>query len=346
MTFTSAVARLVGQGTIARDLSGTILIARGSEVVAETFGGVADAATGASPTAATRFGTASVTKMFTAVAVSRLVERKRIDYHTQVREILPSSWFPSALHPSTTVHHLLTHTSGLPDYLPDMDPGTPDLWRELGHPGIRRAVDFLPILAALPKGTPPTAVASYCNSGYIVLGLILEAIGGVPYSETITAEVFDRAQMSESGFFPLDDLPADVAVGWVPPYGDHQESPTNVDLLPLLGAPDGGAFCTARDLVKFLLDLHHGKFLAEPIRDAVLTAWARDAAEDTAFGYGQRIVERGGRRWFGHTGEDAGVSARAFHCPADGVSLILLTNRSHGVGSLWRDLADELPAAD
>ena len=96
MTFTSAVARLVGQGTIARDLSGTILIARGSEVVAETFGGVADAATGASPTAATRFGTASVTKMFTAVAVSRLVERKRIDYHTQVREILPSSWFPSA----------------------------------------------------------------------------------------------------------------------------------------------------------------------------------------------------------------------------------------------------------
>jgi CubicO group peptidase (beta-lactamase class C family) len=313
--------------------------------MAEAFGGLADPAAGVEPGPATRFGTASVTKMFTAIAVARQVERGALGFESRVSEVLPADWYPAALDRSATVHNLLTHTSGIPDYIPDEDPTTPDLWLALGNPGIRRAADFVPILQALPAGTPPTTVANYCNAGYVILGLVLEATSGVSYTEAIAADVFEPAGMGDSGFFAFDELPRDVAVGWLPPDAELAQGRTNVDLLPIAGAPDGGAFCTTRDLVSFFVALHRGDLLAPATRDLLLTPSAYGASGDTGVGYGQLIREHGARRWFGHGGSDPAVSARAFHSPADGVSLIVLSNRTDGAGDLWRRLADALPAA-
>ena len=339
------VERLVREAATAEDLSGTVLVADGNQVVAEAFGGLADRAAGVATSAATRFGTASVTKMFTAVAVARQVERGAFGFQTRVREILPADWYPPALDESATVHNLLTHTSGIPDYLPDEDPTTPDLWLALGNPGIRRAVDFVSILRALPQGVPPTTVASYCNAGYVVLGLVLEATSGTAYSDAIVTDVFEPAAMLDSGFLPFDEQHRDIAVGWLPPDAEHPEERTNIDLLPVAGAPDGGAFSTTRDLVRFFTALHGGGLLSPATRQALLTPWAFGASGETGTGYGQLIREHGGRRWIGHTGGDPGVAAMAFHSPGDGVSLIVLSNRSDGAGGLWRRIARSLPAS-
>ena len=91
--------------------------------------------------------------------------------------------------------------------------------------------------------------------------------------------------------------------------------------------------------------LHGPRLLSDATRTAVLGRWAVDAAGDTGFGYGQRIVESGGRTWYGHTGEDPGVSARAFHSPADGLSLVVLSNVTGSAGSRFWRLADSLPPA-
>ena len=236
------VERLVREAASAEDLSGSVLVAAGDQVVAEAFGGLADRAAGIAPNPETRFGTASVTKMFTAVAVARQVERGAFGFQTRVCEILPAEWYPRALDESATVHNLLTHTSGIPDYLPDEDPTTPDLWLALGNPGIRRAADFVPILRALPAGVQPTTVANYCNAGYVVLGMVLEATSDVSYSEAIAADVFESAGMTDSGFLPFDEQHGDIGVGWLPPDAEHSEERINIDLLPVAGAPDDGAF--------------------------------------------------------------------------------------------------------
>jgi CubicO group peptidase (beta-lactamase class C family) len=152
--------------------------------------------------------------------------------------------------------------------------------------------------------------------------------------------------MRDSAFLTFGELGIETAVGYLPPDLETQAWRTNVDLLPSAGAPDGGAFSTCRDLLKFLLALHKGNLLTPETTRAVLTPWAREASGDTAFGYGQRIVERGSRTWFGHTGEDHGASARAFHSPADGVSLVVLSNVTSGAGSVFRRLADSLGPAD
>ena len=341
-SFAESARRLVGEVVSADGFSGAVLVAQEGEAVAEAAAGFADRAAGRKATVDTRYATASVTKMFTAAAVARLADRGLVAFDAAVRDVLPREWYPDALDEATTVHHLLTHTSNLPDYLPDEDPSTPDLWRALGTPAMRRASDFLPILAALTRGSRPGPTATYCNAGYLVLGLIIEEAAGVPFATAIEREVFEPCGMADSAFHPFDELGEDTALGYLPPDGDDRSWRTNEDLLPFAGSPDGGAFSTSRNLLKFLLTLHDGSLLKAATRRAVLTTWASSKAGDTGFGYGQRIVERGGRTWFGHTGEDHGVSARAFHSPADGVSLLVLSNLTHGVGGIWRKLADSL----
>jgi CubicO group peptidase (beta-lactamase class C family) len=221
-----------------------------------------------------------------------------VAFAAPVRDVVPSEWYPAALDVAATVHNLLNHTSNLADYLPDEDPTTPDLWQALGTPAMRRATDFLPILAALPQGSPPGPTATYCNAGYLVVGLVLEATTGVPFATTIEKEVFEVCGMAESAFQPFDELGEDTAVGYLPPDAEDRSWRTNEDRLPFAGSTDGGAFSTSRDLLKFLLALHGGNLLTAATRRAVLTTWARNDAGDTGFGYGQRIVERGDRTWF------------------------------------------------
>lgn len=333
---------MVGDIVSANEFSGVVVVALDGEVVAEAAKGFADRATNRRATTETRFATASVTKMFTAAAVARLADKGRLAFDELVRDLLAEDWYPAALDETATVHNLLTHTSNLPDYLPDEDPTTPDLWRSLGTPAMRRATDFLPILAALPIGSLVSQTATYSNSGYLVLGLVIEATAVESFGRVIETEVFEACGMRDSAFQPFDELGADTAVGYLPTDAENRTWRTNVHLLPFAGSPDGGAFSTSRDLLKFLLALHGGSLLTEATRRAVLTPWATNAPGDTGFGYGQRIVQRGGRTWYGHTGEDAGVSARAFHSPADGVSTVVLSNLSGGVGSVWRRLVDSL----
>lgn len=334
------MSRLVARSADAEDLSGTAMVAVGGEVLAEAFQGVADPATSLPPGPATRFGTASITKMFTAAAIARLVDGDAFGFQTRVADLLPADWYPRSLHPTATLHHLLTHCSGLPDYIPDdpEDGATVDLWAALGGAEIRDAAGFLPILAALPLGRPPTATALYCNAGYVVLGLVLEAVTGHSFQEVIAAEVLEPAGMGDSAFLALDRSQPDVAIGML------AEGGSNSALLPVAGSPDGGAYSTGRDLVRFLEPLHHGDLLAPASRRAVLTRWADSASGETGYGYGQKMWERGGRYWCGHTGGDPGVSACAFHSPSDRVSLVVLSNRSAGGGAVWRRVADELSA--
>jgi CubicO group peptidase (beta-lactamase class C family) len=319
-----------------------VLVAHRGEVIAESAAGLADRAATRGVSAGMRFGTASVTKMFTAAAVARLVDRGELAFDAPIHELLPSDWYPSGLDRGATVHHLLTHTANLPDYLPDVDPGRPDLWQAFGHAGMRRATDFLPILRRLPAQGRPGTTAAYCNAGYLVLGLVLEATAGAPFAETIEQEVFAACGMGQSAFQPFDEMGAETAIGYLAPDAANPAWRANSGLLPFAGAPDGGAFSTTRDILRFLVALHDGELLSTATRRAVLSRWASDAAGDTGFGYGQKIIERGGRTWFGHTGGDPGVGAQAWHSPEDGVSTIVLCNLTIGSAAAWRRLADSL----
>jgi CubicO group peptidase (beta-lactamase class C family) len=324
-----------------RDLSGSFLVTRGGETVFEHCTGYADRASGRRVTPATRFALASLTKMFTAVAVVDLVNDGRLSFAARVGELLPASRRPSTLLPEVTVHHLLTHTSGIADYFEE-DEDSPSfkedyaaLWAELPSYSIERPVDFLPLFADLPPYRPPGERHQYSNAGFVLLGLVIEEVTGRAYAEVTQERVFDRAGMSVSGFFRLDEVVPDVAVGYLPRASPEAPLRTNIFSTPVIGGPDGGSHSTARDIDRFLHAYADGSLLG-PSQDLVITRHA-DAGEGFSNGYGVLIYPDGR---YGHGGGDPGVEVLAARWPDQDTHVVVLCNCEGRSGDV-RDLLVE-----
>jgi CubicO group peptidase (beta-lactamase class C family) len=334
--FEALAAELTSWGAT-RDLSGTMLLTRAGERVFEVCVGAADRGSGTPVSPATRFGIASVTKMFTACAVVSLVRDGLVDFTTPVVDVLRADRRPRTLRPDVTVHHLLCHTSGIADYFEEDEdspaylPDYADLWRERPSYTVTRPADFLPMFGDLPPYRPPGECFQYSNAAYLVLGILLEELTGLPFTDVVQQRVFDPAGMTSSGFFRFDEPVRDVAVGY---WRAGPESPwrSNIYSVPVIGGADGGAFCTARDLDTFLRAYADGTLLA-PFTDLVLTRHA-DRGDGWGEGYGVHLYPDGR---IGHGGGDPGVEALLHRWPGDDVHLAVLLNTEAGLASEVRD---------
>jgi CubicO group peptidase (beta-lactamase class C family) len=312
-----------------RGLSGAVLLTAHGRTVLEGCYGLADRAAGLPVTPRTRFGLASVTKMFTAVAVADLVAQGRLRFDQPVVQVLPPERRPATLRDDVTVHHLLCHTSGIADYAEE-DEGTPgfledygSLWRQRPSYSMLRPADFLPLFGDLPPYRPPGERHQYSNAGFIVLGLVVEELSGRPFTEVAQERVLDRAGMGASGFFRLDEPQPDTAVGYLPPSSPDAPSRTNVYSVPVVGGPDGGAFSTTGDLDRFLVAYDDGTLLGD-LRGTMLHRHAA-VVDDPGYhsGYG---VHRYPDGRFGHGGGDPGVEVIVQRWPDDDVNLVVLCN--------------------
>ena len=313
------------------DFSGTVLMTRAGEVVFEGSYGLANRATGTPITPDTRFGLASVTKMFTAVAIADLVSSGSLTFETPVVDVLPPDRRPSTLLPEVTIHHLLCHTSGIADYCEE-DEDSPayledygSLWVDLPVYSIERPADYLPLFADLPPYRPPGKQWHYNNAGYIVLGLVIEELTGRPYIDVVQERVFDRAGMAASGFFRLDESLPDMAVGYLPREGPDDPWRTNVYSIPVVGGADGGAMSTTHDLDRFLHAYADGTLLGDHVDDVI--APHADAGDGFFEGYGVHLYPDGR---YGHGGGDPGVTVIANRWPDDDVNIVVLCNVEEG----------------
>jgi CubicO group peptidase (beta-lactamase class C family) len=320
----------------ARDeFSGAVLIARdGMDLFAGCWG-AANRADSVPVTRNTRFGLASLSKTFTAVAIGRLVDAGTVDFATPVIDCLPPDARPRDLDPRVTLHHLLTHTSGLADYFEESEHDIAEyarLWDEKPNYRYRRPADFLPLFADLPRRADPGAVVSYNNAGFILLALVAETVTSLPFIELIEREVFTPAGMDDSGYFPLDEARPRTAVGYVP--GEDGIWHTNVYSIPIVGGGDGGAFATADDLVRFLAALDDGRLLSADTTGKMLSPQAR-FRDGVAYGYGFWLLGEGRTRSFGGTGADPGVAAKALRWPELRITAVRLANVSEGDSEIW-----------
>ena len=323
----SALADELDRWARERDLSGSFLLTRGGEVVFEHCCGYADRANGAPVTPATRFALASLTKMFTAVAIADLVSAGSLAFDTSVVDVLPADRRPSTLLPEVTVHHLLCHTSGIADYCEE-DEDAPNfledygsLWDELPSYSIERPADYLPLFKDLPPYRPPGEQHQYSNAGYILLGLIVEEVTGRTYHDVVQERVFARAGMDASGFFRFDEPVPDVAVGYLPRTSTDAPWRSNIYRVPVLGGADGGSQSTARDLDRFLHAYADGTLLGD-LQETVLAPHA-DTGDGFSMGYG--VVNYPDGR-YGHAGGDPGVEVVASRWPDLDVNLVVLCN--------------------
>ena len=316
-----------------RSFTGVATVDVGDERRYERVGGYAHRALQVPNTATTRIAIASGSKTFTALAVLRLVEDGVIGLDTRVRTVLGSDL--PLIDDAVTVEHLLTHTSGIGDYLDEeADWDAADYVLPVPVHVLAETEAFVPVVDGFPQAFEPGSRFAYCNGGYIVLAIIAERASGREYHDLVEEEVCGRAGLEKTAFLRSDELPADAALGYLFEEGDR----SNVLHLPVRGNGDGGIYSTADDLHAFWRALTAGRIVspgtfAEMIRP-------RFDVPDEGLRYGMGLYLGGSGPQLIMEGYDAGVSFRSTHNPRTTTTVSVLGNSSEGAWPLVYTLAD------
>ncbi|TQR20130.1 serine hydrolase domain-containing protein [Psychrobacillus vulpis] len=319
--------------------SGSVFVKDAELVLAESSFGYANRAEKLKNDADTRYGIASGCKIFTAVAISQLVEEGKISFETKLSEILDAS-FPN-FDETITIHHLLTHTSGVPDYFDEevMD-DFEELWIKNPMYHMRRLQDFLPLFQHEHMKFIPGERFHYNNTGYILLGLIVEKVTGLVFTDYVQKRILEKAGMVHSGYFAFDRLPGKIASGYI----DYEDGSwkTNIYSLPVQGGSDGGAFVTAEDMVKFWDALLQYELLNETMTKQLLTPHVQEDGDDY-YGYGVWIKKKEDAIFKYHVmGYDPGVSFHSAIYPASSIKLAVCANISKGAFKILNEIEAEL----
>ncbi|MFC7319816.1 serine hydrolase domain-containing protein [Halobacillus campisalis] len=308
--------------------SGVVYVKQDENIISNLAFGYADRAEKRKNNLHTRFGIASGCKLFTAIGISKLIEDGLLKYDTYLADCLDIH-FPN-FDKEITIHHLLTHTSGIPDYFDEEKMSDyEDLWKDYPVYQINSLKDFLPLFQKEPMKFEPGHRFHYNNAGYIVLGLILEEQTGRSFNEYIETEIFRKSNMMDSGYFALDQLPENTAVGYI---DDHEENTwrTNIYSIPKKGGSDGGAFTTAADMMKLWESLFNFKLLNEETTMRLLRPHVHVNGE-ISYGYGIWMNQRDNQIYKYHVmGYDPGVSFRASVYPDSNLKMVIPSNIESG----------------
>ncbi|WP_080846100.1 serine hydrolase domain-containing protein [Cytobacillus gottheilii] len=283
----------------------------------------------------TRYGIASGCKIFTAIAICQLVEEGKVSFNTKLNECLDID-FPY-FDPNVTIHHLLSHTSGIPDYFDEEEMDDyEELWITTPMYHIRKLQDFLPLFQNRKMKNAAGTAFHYNNAGYIVLGLIVEKVSGMIFSDYIEKFIFQKAGMTESGYFEIDELPERTALGYVKkPDGGWK---TNIYSLPAKSASDGGAYVTAEDMIHFWEALMNDQLLKPETTQTLLKAMA-EIDEDLFYGYGVYMLrEEEAIEKYILMGYDPGVNFRCVYYPDTKLNIVVCSNESEGAYEILKEI--------
>lgn len=329
----------------ANGFSGVIRISAGELVVFSGAYGPASRRWPVPVTEDTRFDVASVTKLFTSVAVLQQVAAGALDLDAPITDYVDLAG--TTISERVTLRHLLTHTAGIADDA-DEEAGESyaELWRDRPSYAVTQTVDFLPQFAYKPPLFEPGTGCRYCNCGYVLAGLALERATGLSYRDAVRAEVFERAGMRRSGFFDMRDDEPDVAEGWEQNADGRWWR--NIYSYPPIGSPDGGAHCTAADLVRFMQAVRAGRLLPDDLTEAFLTPQVLHHAADgreVQYGFGlEFIVVDGAVQSMYKEGVNTGASAFVAHYPHHGVDLAIVSATEDGAWVPLREITELMRA--
>ena len=294
-----------------------VVISDGRVTVRRAYG-MADLERRVAATPETDYRLASVSKQFTAMAVMLLVKDGKVRYDQAVREFLPE--LPAAAR-AVTVRHLLNHTSGLWDYedlIPDSRTAQLDGRDVLALVVSKDSLYF-----------PAGSQYRYSNSGYVLLGLIVERVSGMTFPEFLQTRIFRPLGMGASvAHVEGSDTVPRRAYGYSPRGGTFVPTDQSVTSATL---GDGGIYTNVDDMVHWDRALYGDTALVDAAAlELATTPPQLPGGADTQYGFGWFVDHyRGEKRWR-HTGETSGFRNAIQRYPDRRVTIVILTNRSSG----------------
>jgi CubicO group peptidase (beta-lactamase class C family) len=261
-------------------------------------------------------------KMFTSVAVARLVEAGKLSFDDPIGKWIDESWLPKDVTNTITVRHLITQTSGLGSYFNDVyQKSSRDLFRELD--------DYKPLIKDDRPAFEPGARFQYSNTGMFLLGVVIEKVTGEDYFEHIRKAVYAPAGMTDSDCYEMDRPVENLAIGYSPDPASPYKWQNNLYKHVLKGGPAGGGFSTVKDLHRFALALLGDKLVSRRTRDLMWTDF-----RGGRYGYGFQVVEGPSGKAVGHSGGFPGINSRLDIYVGSGTVVAAMCNYDSGAGAL------------
>ena len=322
-----------------KEFSGAISVRRSGDIVFQKAYGFADIPNKVLNKLDTKFQTASAGKAFVAVAILQLIEKGQLSLDDTIGKFL--AFDLKSIDREITVKQLLCHTSGIPDYFDEsVQTEYSELWTDYPNYKIRKSTDLIPLFVNKPMMYPAGEKFQYNNTGFVVLGLIIEQISCISFDTYLLENIFNPSGMLNTGYFEFDRLPEKCANAYI--YDNvRQEFYTNIYSVDAKGSGAGGAFTTVLDIDHFWDSLLNKTLLSTNIFNQMISLQSSD--ETSSYGFGmwlQKIKADVYSPFF--QGSDPGVSFVSSYDTESSTNITIVSNKGNNVWKLKASISDLL----
>lgn len=292
------------------------MVAKDNEVLYTKAYGLANIEHNVPNTTETMFNIASITKLISAVAILQLVEKNIVELHTPIGNYLPG--YPNrSVKDSVTIHHLLTHTSGLNNFYVE------DEYTNSNKLDFKSVSDFVPLFSGKPLLSTPGKQYNYGASGFIIAGLIIEEMTGQSYYEYVEKNILAPSKMDNTIALEVDAIQNNKASGYTT-WTQSDESLRKNEYYLSKSSPGGFYYSTVSDLFKLSKQLRGYKLLDRKTTELMFEPKVK--GYNTHIGYGIDVDLRYNQIIQGHSGGWYGIRGELMDFMDDNYTVIILSN--------------------
>lgn len=311
---------------IVGNFSGGVLVYKNGKVIYKQTMGYANHPWKIKNTTDTKFTLCSVSKQFTAMAILRLVNAGKLRLHDKISKYLPN--YPAGKGNKITVHHLLSHSSGVPHYSGLKDVGTN--FDAYAKRSFEKTSELVKLIGQMKLVFEPGSKATYSSFGYILLAAITENITGKPFHEVIQQTICQPLGMVNTGFAKHKTILSKYASPYNrPKYNDNQATYYNAQFRDKSNLfSTGGIYSTINDFGKWVDGLLNHKLLPAKLQQKAFSA------QKGEFGYGWIIDEKQYKKWdnsqtyYCHNGSTYGFRSNVVLFPKQNAAVVILANHA------------------
>jgi CubicO group peptidase (beta-lactamase class C family) len=319
------------------NFNGAISVRKNSSVVFQKPYGFADLPNKIPNELDTKFATASAGKVFVAAGILQLIEAGKLGFNDTIGNILDFDL--KSIDKNITIRQLLNHTSGIPDYFDEsIMHEYAELWQDFPNYKIRKSMDLVPLFINKPMMYKAGEKFQYNNTGFVVLGIIIEKITGMLFDDYLKKHIFLPCGMINTGYYELDRLPAKCANSYIFDQNSH-EYYTNIYSVDVKGTGAGGAFTTVSDIEFFWDNLLDGKIISNKLLKEMVSLQSNDS--DDYYGYGiwlEKTKEDAFEPYF--QGCDPGVSFITSYDRNKKINITIISNTGNNVWEMKQKISE------
>lgn len=320
LTKAEEIDELISRYTAYGKFNGTVLVANQGEVIYKKGFGWANMEWDIPNQTDTKFRIASITKQFTAMLIVQLVSENKLDLHVPISTYLPD--YPKKNADIITIHHLLTHTSGIPEF--DDFVYYRDIERDYYKPQ-----ELMKIFEEGELQFTPGEKFAYTNPGYVVLGVIIEKITGESYEQVLQDKILTPLEMHHTGYDNSRTVLKNRAAGYTPMYG--RGNYLNVNYIDMsIPYAAGSIYSTVEDLYRWDQALYTEKLVPQKFRDLLFGEYINTAGRHYGYGWfiGEMPIGTSSKKvqTMGHGGGMNGFRTHITRIPSSKSLVVLLSN--------------------